>query len=93
MKIAPKVRIGFPVYNGANTIDKVINSLLTQTFKDFELIIYDNASNDKTGNICRRFASIDSRIHYVRQDDNIGPFVQKKYKTKQLNVDTVMRVI
>lgn len=70
--IKPKVSIGMPVYNGAKTIEKAINSILAQTFQNFELIISDNASNDETENICRRFASKDPRIRYMRQNKNIG---------------------
>lgn len=72
-KIAPTVTVGIPVYNGASTISCVIESLLAQTFYDFELIISDNASNDGTSKICRQFANADPRIRYVRQKENIGP--------------------
>jgi glycosyltransferase involved in cell wall biosynthesis len=68
----PKVSIGMPVYNGEKTIEKAIKSLLAQTFKDFELIISDNGSDDKTQDICKRFALQDKRICYVRQSKNIG---------------------
>ena len=44
----PKISIGMPIYNGASYIDQAINSVLNQTFKDFELIISDNASTDNT---------------------------------------------
>jgi len=71
-KVTPKVTIGMPVYNGAKTIEKAINSLLSQTFKDFNLIISDNASNDETESICREFSQKDARIHYIRQTENIG---------------------
>ena len=70
--INPKVSIAMPVFNGARTIEKAINSILTQTFKDFELIISDNASDDETANICQRFAKKDKRIYYTRQIKNIG---------------------
>ena len=70
--IKPKVSIGMPVYNGAKTIEKAINSILAQTFQNFELIISDNASNDETENICRKFVSKDPRIRYMRQNKNIG---------------------
>lgn len=72
-KVAPRVSVGIPVYNGASTITHVIESLLAQTFYDFELIISDNASNDGTSKICRQFANNDRRIRYVRQKSNIGP--------------------
>ena len=69
----PKVCIGMPVYNGAKTIKKAINSLIAQTFQNFELIISDNASDDDTANICREFVLKDKRIHYLSQSKNIGP--------------------
>ena len=68
----PKISIGLPVYNGAKTIEKCINSLLLQTFQDFELIISDNASDDETGKICKEFSLKDSRIKYIRQKNNNG---------------------
>jgi len=71
-EMQPKVSIGMPVYNGEKTIKKAINTLLAQTFRDFELIISDNASDDETENICRRFALKDKRIHYLRQSKNLG---------------------
>jgi len=71
-EIKPKISIGLPVYNGAKTIEKCINSLLSQTFQDFELIISDNASDDDSGKICKEFSLKDSRIKYIRQKNNIG---------------------
>ena len=56
VKPSPKVTIGMLAYNGEKTIEKAINSLLSQTFKDFELIISNDASNDKTGSICEKLA-------------------------------------
>jgi len=61
-----------PVYNGANYIETAIRSILAQTYRDFELIITDNSSNDTTETICRRFASADPRIRYYRNAANLG---------------------
>ena len=58
----PRVSIGLPVYNRERYIAETLDSLLTQTFQDFELIICDNASDDGTEQICRRYAADDSRI-------------------------------
>ena len=69
----PGVSIGLFVYNGEKTIGAAIDSLLGQSWSDFELIISDNASNDKTGEICLSYAEKDSRIRYLRQKENIGP--------------------
>jgi glycosyltransferase involved in cell wall biosynthesis len=61
-----------PVYNGEQFLAQAIESLLGQTFADFELIISDNASTDGTEEICRKFAEADRRILYSRNDRNIG---------------------
>ncbi|MEI6268153.1 MAG: glycosyltransferase [Methylococcaceae bacterium] len=68
----PTVSIGMPVYNGAEYIREALDSLLAQTFTDFELIISDNASNDTTQEICQKYAEQDSRIRYIRQSTNMG---------------------
>jgi ADP-heptose:LPS heptosyltransferase/glycosyltransferase involved in cell wall biosynthesis len=68
----PKVSIGLAVYNGEPYLTEAIDSILAQTFTDFELIISDNASTDKTEAICRSYAERDPRIRYVRNARNIG---------------------
>jgi len=68
----PKVSIGMPVYNGEDTLQCALDSLLGQSFADFELIISDNASTDGTESICREYAERDRRIRYVRQPKNVG---------------------
>lgn len=67
-----KVCIGLPVYNGENYVGTALDSLLSQTFDDFTLIISDNASTDGTEEICRDYARRDPRIEYVRQPENLG---------------------
>jgi hypothetical protein len=68
----PIVTIGLPVYNGENFVQAAISSILAQDFSDFELIISDNSSTDKTSAICLKAAEVDSRIIYIRQPHNIG---------------------
>ncbi len=68
----PRVSIGLPVYNGENYLEDAINSVLAQTFTDFELIISDNASTDRTSEICQAYAEKDTRIHYYRAGKNVG---------------------
>ena len=68
----PAISVGMPVFNGERYIAQSIQSVLDQTFTDFELIISDNASTDRTEEICRDFANVDSRIRYIRNADNIG---------------------
>jgi glycosyltransferase involved in cell wall biosynthesis len=68
----PSVSIGIPVYNGENYLGKALDSLLNQTFTDFELIISDNASSDRTQEICLEYAAKDARIRYYRNNSNLG---------------------
>jgi glycosyltransferase involved in cell wall biosynthesis len=68
----PKVSIGMPVYNGERLLPETLDSILAQTFPDFELVISDNASTDATPEICRRYMDRDSRIRYERNATNIG---------------------
>jgi glycosyltransferase involved in cell wall biosynthesis len=68
----PVVSIGVPVYNTDRYIACAIESLLAQTFRDFELVISDNASTDRTQEICEAFAARDPRIRYIRHRENIG---------------------
>ena len=71
-KNAPKVSIGLPVFNGENYLREALDSLLSQSYTDFELIIADNASTDSTQDICKSYAQSDNRIHYYRNETNIG---------------------
>lgn len=68
-----KISIGLPVHNGELFIKKTIDSILSQTHSNFELIISDNASTDKTSQICQEYLKTDNRITYFRQPENIGP--------------------
>ncbi len=68
------VSIGLCVYNGDAYLREAIDSLLAQTYKNFEFIISDNASADDTQKICEEYAKKDKRIRYIRQAKNIGSF-------------------
>lgn len=67
-----RVTIGLPVRNGGEFFAEALDSLLGQTYADFDLLISDNASTDGTADLCRRYAKQDSRIRYIRQPTNIG---------------------
>ena len=69
---SPLVSIGLPIFNGEKFVREAIDSILAQTFTDFELIIADNASSDRTEIICREYAAQDARIRYQRNETNIG---------------------
>ncbi|TKK65008.1 glycosyltransferase family 2 protein [Ilyomonas limi] len=67
----PKVSVLIPTYNYAHFLDEAIQSVLQQTFTDFEVIICDNHSTDNTQEVVKKYLS-DSRIYYYRNATNIG---------------------
>jgi glycosyltransferase involved in cell wall biosynthesis len=68
----PRVSVGMPVYNGERFLRQAVDSLLNQTYGDFELIISDNGSTDATQELCETYAAADSRVRYVRHEKNRG---------------------
>lgn len=68
----PRVSLGLPVYNGERYLPETLDSILGQTFENFELVISDNASTDATAELCKKYAAADSRITYSRNARNIG---------------------
>ncbi len=68
----PRVTIGIMAYNEDNYLESTIKSILKQPFSDYEIIIGDNASEDKTGEIAQRYAEQYEFIHHVRHPKNIG---------------------
>jgi glycosyltransferase involved in cell wall biosynthesis len=65
------ITIGVPVYNGADLLDECLSCLARQTFRDFKVLIYDNASTDGTPEIARAWEERDPRFHHIRQPSNI----------------------
>lgn len=66
------ITIGVPVYNGADLIEECLACLARQTFRDFKVLIFDNASTDATAEIAKGWAARDSRFEHVRQPENVG---------------------
>lgn len=63
----PEISVIVPVYRVEQYLHRCLNSILTQTYKDFELILVDDGSPDNCGTICDNYAAIDSRIHVIHQ--------------------------
>lgn len=87
---SPCVSIGMPVYNGEKYVRDALNTLLQQTFADFELIISDNASSDQTESICREYAQRDARIVYFRQKENLGAAANFQFVLDRAQADLFM---
>lgn len=67
-----RVSIGVPVFNGERDLPGLLQSLVTQSYRNLEIIVCDNASTDYTREVCERFSRNDDRIRYIRNDVNIG---------------------
>lgn len=65
----PIISIIVPVYRDEKYIERCLNSILQQTFKDFELIIVDDGSPDRSGTICDEYATSDPRIHVIHKEN------------------------
>lgn len=65
----PKLSVIVPVYNTEKYLRECINSILAQTFTDFELILVDDGSTDRSGVICDEYANKDKRIRVIHQEN------------------------
>ncbi len=70
--MTPLISVGMPVYNEEKYLRESVESILNQDYCNFELIISDNASSDKTEQFCLEFAQKDHRIKYIRNKKNLG---------------------
>jgi glycosyltransferase involved in cell wall biosynthesis len=68
----PRVTVGVPTYNRAESLARALESVLSQTYADLELVVSDNASTDGTPATCATFAERDKRVRAVRQPKNVG---------------------
>lgn len=65
----PKISVIVPIYNAEKTIRKCVDSLLAQTFQDFEILLIDDGSPDQCGAICDEYAKLDSRVRVIHQEN------------------------
>lgn len=73
-KKQPKLSIIVPVFNAEKYLEKCINSIINQTFKEYELLLIDDNSQDSFFEICKQYEKRDSRIHVFHREENGGIF-------------------
>lgn len=78
------ISIIIPVYNAASNLDKLVNSVISQTFKSWELILVNDGSTDKTLQLLEQYAKIDDRIKIFTQD-NKGPSAARNLGIKNVS--------
>lgn len=64
-----KISVVIPVYNSEDVVDRAISSILAQTFADFELLLINDGSTDRGGELCRAAAAHDGRIRYIEKEN------------------------
>ena len=67
--MTPMVSMIVPVYNSEKTLSRCIDSILNQTYRDFELILLNDGSTDTSGEICDAYAKRDSRVRVVHKEN------------------------
>jgi len=70
-KNIPKISVIMPVYNTEKYCGQAIESILSQSFEDFEFIIIDDFSNDNSYDICKKYSEKDTRIKLYRNEKNM----------------------
>lgn len=84
----PKISVIVPVYNVEKYLDECINSILSQTFTEFELILINDGSTDMSGKICDDYMKLDSRIRVYHQS-NQGQAAARNFGVKQAEADWI----
>ncbi|MBT1177310.1 glycosyltransferase family 2 protein [Bifidobacterium callimiconis] len=87
----PKVSIIVPVYNSEQYLNECVQSLLEQTYKNFEIILVNDGSTDNSGELCELWARQDKRIHAIHQN-NHGVSTSRNTAIKQSTGDYILCV-
>ena len=85
----PRYSVVVPVYNAEKYLEECVNSVLSQSITDFELILVDDGSTDSSGSICDRFACADERVKVIHQP-NSGPIPARFNGVKNAAGDYVL---
>ena len=86
------ISIVLSTYNRQTLLPRMLDSLLGQTFPDFELILINNGSTDQTDGVCRRYAQQDARIRYVSLEENHGAARARNFGLDQASGDYISMV-
>lgn len=68
--MSPKISIVIPVFNAERYLHQCLDSVLSQTFKNFEVILVNDGSTDSSGKICNDYQDLDSRVKVIHQSNH-----------------------
>lgn len=85
-----RITVGMTAYNSEKFVEDSIKSLLAQTTPDINIVISDDASVDGTEDACRRAMATDPRVHYIRQERNLGPRANFEFVFRQCDTEYFM---
>lgn len=88
----PRISVVMPVYNALPYLDEAIESILRQSFEQFEFVIVDDASTDGSTARLRAWAAKDRRIRLVELKDNLGPAASSEYASREARAPFVARM-
>ena len=71
IKNNPKISVIVPVYNVKEYLSRCVDSILAQTFSDFELLLIDDGSKDRSAQICDDYAKKDNRVKVVHKENEV----------------------
>ena len=89
LQASPLISVAIATHNGEEFIERCLNSILKQSFKEYEIIISDDNSQDGTQDILEKFADLHSFIHVYKQEKNIGEFKQKSFLLNKSKVNSL----
>ena len=81
-----------PIYNVDNYLDKCLNSILNQSYRNYELILINDGSIDGSIDICNKYKKIDSRIKIINIKSNLGPGEARNKGLKKASGDYIIFV-
>ena len=84
-----KISVIVPVYNAENYLNRCIESVLTQTYTDWQMVLVDDGSEDESLKVCQKYADLDNRIRVIHQE-NAGPGIARNTGIAAANGDYIV---
>lgn len=84
---APSITVGMPVWNSSDTVRRAVSSLRAQTYRNFQILVSDNHSDDGTTEILAEISRADARVRHVTHPGNIGMLPNFEFVVREAKSD------